>query len=109
MSVSGKFDRRSEDKASSNSQVHWLGLLDRDSLSVSPGLGDRTIINSPKSEKSFSYGSDELVQSGEDEHYSPNSLTPTKKKPGLFAVDVSKSDTESKGPNQGINFVSFFL
>ena len=107
MSVRGKFDRRSEDKASSNSQLNWMNVFDRDNLSVSPGLGDRTIINSPKSGKSFSYGSDELVQSMEDEHFSPNSLTPTRKKPGLFAYDVSKSDTESKGPHQGIKFSSF--
>jgi len=101
VSTSPKFDLRSEDKISFNSQIPWLAALDKDNSSISPGLGDRNRIKSPRSESSSSLESDALVQSKDDDHYTPFALSPSRMKPNSKTFEFSKSETESRSPNHG--------
>lgn len=102
MSTSPKFDLRSEDKISFNSQIPWLAALDKENSSLSPGLGDRNKIKSPpRSVSSSSLESDALVQSRDDDHYTPFSLSPSRMKPNSKTFEFSKSETESRSPNHG--------
>jgi len=87
-----------------NSQIPWLTGYDRDNnSSLSPGIGDRNRIKSPRSISSSSLESDALVQSREDEHYTPFALSPSRMKPNSKIFEFSKSETESRSPNHGKN------
>lgn len=100
MSTHLRLPFRLDDKASRGSHASWSSVQDIQS-SMTP-LGDRMDIRSPKSgTDSSEEDSDIFVQSQDDDHYSPVSLVPNRPKPGLFAFDISKSDTESNRPQQG--------
>jgi len=88
-----------------NSQIPWLAGYDRDNnSSLSPGLGDRHRVKSPRSDSissSSSLESDALVQSKDDDHYKPFALSPSRMKPNSKTFEFSKSETESRSPNHG--------
>lgn len=106
MSRTVKTDLSVADTHSVRLQLPPSSVMDKDGNTLSPGQlsnniqieQPRSIIRTSSSSSSQTSSSNDsciYVQTNEDDHHSPKTLTPKQQKPAINGIIVSKSDTDS--------------
>jgi hypothetical protein len=95
-------------------------VMDKDGNTLSPGQishriqneQPRSVIHTSSSSSRTSSSADSCVyvQTNEDDHHSPKTLTPKRGKPAMNGIIVSKSDTDTnRASRRKKNFWAYFF